>query len=143
MLESEQDFLLCMHKFIVILHFWKTGGMACCSFVLASSFRTMAGFLYSFTQVVYRVKMAILRDYLGVRECTILINYHETLVNVAMRYQKGRLQVFLNSQTRSPLLSFVALMPHSLASRFVKSTVFRKRKFLSVPLTLALFARLS
>ena len=60
---------------------YEIGGMASCSFVLASSFRmAMAGFLSSQTQVVYRVKMAILRNYLGARECTILINYHDKLV---------------------------------------------------------------
>ena len=82
--------LLCMHKFVVILHFWKTGGIASCSAVLASIFRSMADLFCSLTQVVDRVKMAILRDYLGVYECTILNNYHETLVNVAMRYKKKK-----------------------------------------------------
>ena len=87
----------------------ETCGMAWCSFVLASSFRTMAGFLCSLTQVrlvksdFSRVKMAFLRDYLSVHECTILISYHEALVNVSMGYIKKRLQVFLNSQTRSSL----------------------------------------
>ena len=35
--------------------------------------------------------MAILRDYLGRRGCTVLINYDETLVNVAnARYKKKK-----------------------------------------------------
>ena len=78
--------------------------MASRSFVLASSLRPKACFLCISTQVVYRVKMAILRDYLGGRGCTVLINYDERLVNVAnARYKKKKRLQVLNSQTRSSL----------------------------------------